>query len=139
MLVMEPLIVVGDNEFLIMTLIVFFIIIYNFKNISYKFPLIKSHLWLLNGEAAQKTLSKSFTFRLLDLFHSVQFSSVTQPCLTLCNPMNSSTPGLPVHHQLLELTKTHVHRVGDAIQPFHSLLSPFSPAPNPSQHQGLFK
>ena len=70
---------------------------------------------------------------------SVQFSSVTQSCLTLCNPMNCSTPGLPVHHQLLEFTQTHVHRVGDAIQPSHSLSSPSPPAPNPSQHQSLFQ
>ena len=57
----------------------------------------------------------------------------------LCNPMNRSTPGLPVHHQLPEFTQTHVHRVGDAIQPCHPLLSPSPPAPNPSQHQGVFQ
>ena len=68
----------------------------------------------------------------------VQFSSVTQSCPTLCDPMNCSTPGLPVHHQLLEFTQTHVYWVGDAIQPSHPLLSP-SPAPNSSQHQGLFQ
>ena len=70
---------------------------------------------------------------------SVQFSSVAQSCPTLCNPMNRSTPGLPVHHQLPEFTQTHVHRVGDAIQPSHPLSSPSPPAPNPSQHQGLFQ
>ena len=70
---------------------------------------------------------------------SVQFSSVTQLCLTLCDPMNHSMPGLPVHHQLLEFTQTHVHQAGDAIQPSHPLLSPSPPAPNPSQHQGLFQ
>ena len=70
---------------------------------------------------------------------SVQFSSVAQSCLTLCNPMNRSTPGLPVHHQLLEFTQTHVHWVSDAIQPSHPLLPPFPPPFNPSQHQGLFK
>ena len=70
---------------------------------------------------------------------SVQFSSVAQSCPTLCNPMNRSTPGLPVHHQLPESTQTHVHRVGDAIQPSHPLSSPSPPAPNPSQHQGLFQ
>ena len=69
---------------------------------------------------------------------SVQFSSVTQSCPTLCDPMNCSTPGLPVHHQLPEFTQTHVHRVGDAIQPSHPLSSPSPPAPNPSQHGGLF-
>ncbi|CAM9657459.1 unnamed protein product [Rangifer tarandus platyrhynchus] len=66
-----------------------------------------------------------------------QFSSVAQSCPILCNPMNCSTPGLPVLHQLLEFTQTHVHRVSDAIQPSHPLSSPSSPAPNPSQHQGL--
>ena len=70
---------------------------------------------------------------------SVQFSSVTQSCPTLCNPMNRSTPGLPVHHQLPEFTQTHVHRVGDAIQPSHPLSSTSPPAPNPSQHQSLFQ
>ena len=69
----------------------------------------------------------------------VQFSSVTWSCPTLCNPMNWSTPGLPVHHQHPEFTQTHVHRVGDAIQPSHPLLSPSPPAPNPSQHQSLFQ
>ena len=69
----------------------------------------------------------------------IQFSSVAQSCPTLCDPMNHSTPGLPVHHQLPEFTQTHVHRVGDAIQPSHPLLSPSPPAPNPSQHQGLFQ
>ena len=63
-----------------------------------------------------------------------QFSSVTQSCLTLCNPMNHSTPGLPVLHQLLESTQTHVQRVSDAIQSSHPLSSPSPPAPNPSQH-----
>ena len=68
-----------------------------------------------------------------------QFSSVAQLCPTLCDPMNRSTPGLPVHHQLPEFIQTHVHRVGDAIQPSHPLSSPSPPAPNPSQHQGLFQ
>ena len=62
-----------------------------------------------------------------------------QLCLTLCNPMNCSMPGLPVHHHLQEFTQTHVHRVGDAIQTSHSLSSPSPPAPNPSQHQSLFQ
>ena len=70
---------------------------------------------------------------------TVQCSSVAQSCLTLCDPMNHSTPGLPVHHQLSEFTQTHVHRVGDAIQPSHPLLTPSPPAPNPSQHQGPFQ
>jgi len=73
------------------------------------------------------------------LIYSVQFSSVIQSCPTLCDPMNCNTPGLPVHHQLPEFNQTHVHRVGDAIQPSHPLSSPPPPAPNPSQHQGLFQ
>ena len=70
---------------------------------------------------------------------SVQFSSVAQSCLTLCDPMNHSMPGLPVHHQLPEFTQTCVHSVCDAIQPSHSLSSPSPPALNPSQHQCLFQ
>ena len=76
------------------------------------------------------------------IFSSVQFSSVQfspQSCLTLCDPMNCSKPGLPVYHQLLESTQTYVHRVSDAIQPSHPLSSPSPPALNLSQHQGLFK
>ena len=63
---------------------------------------------------------------------SVQFSSVTQSCPTVCDPMNRSTPGLPVHHQLPEFTQTHIHRVSDANQSSHPLSSPSPPAPNPS-------
>ena len=68
---------------------------------------------------------------------SVQFCPVSQWCLTLCDPMNRSMPGLPVHHKLPEFTQTHSHRVGDVIQPSHPLSSPSPPAPNPSQHQGF--
>ena len=68
-----------------------------------------------------------------------QFSSVAQSCPTLCNPMNRSTPCLPVHHQLPGFTQIHVHWISDAIQPSHPLSSPSPPAPNPSQHQGLFQ
>ena len=74
-----------------------------------------------------------------DYLHSVQFSSVAQSCLPLCDPMNCSSPGLPVLHQLPEFTQTHIHRVGDAIEPSHPLSSPSPPAPNPSQHQSLFQ
>ena len=70
---------------------------------------------------------------------SVLFSSVTQSCPTLCDPMNCSTPGFPVHHQLPELAQIHVHRIGEAIQPSHPLLSPSPPAFNLSQHQGLLQ
>ena len=69
----------------------------------------------------------------------VQFSSVAQLCPTLCDPMICSMPGLPVHHQLPKFTQTHVHQVGDAIQPSHPPSSPSPPAPNPSQHQSLFQ
>ena len=71
--------------------------------------------------------------------HCQSVSSVAQSCPTLCNPMNPSTPGLPVHHQLPEFTQTHAYRVGDAIQPSHPLSSSSPPALNPSQHQGLFQ
>ena len=75
----------------------------------------------------------------LILVSSVQLSSVAQSCPTFRDPMNHSTQGLPVHHQFPEFTQTHVHRVRDAMQPSHPLLSPFPPAPNPSQHQSLFQ
>ena len=67
----------------------------------------------------------------------IQFHSVAQSCLTLCDPMNCSTPGFPIHHQLQEFTQTHNHWVSDAIQPSHPLSSPSPPAPNPSQHQSF--
>ena len=78
----------------------------------------------------------------MEIFHntsSVQFTSTAQSCLTLCHPMDCSTPGFPVHHQLLELTQTHVHQVSDAIQPPHPLSSSSPSAFNLSQHQGLFQ
>ena len=86
-------------------------------------------------------LNSSLTYIVCVLFlsFSVQFSSVTKSCPTLCNPMNCRTPALPVHHHLPEFTQTHVHWVDDAIQPSRPLLSTFPPAPNPSQHQGLFQ
>ena len=83
-------------------------------------------------------LGEIWSWKSYNFSTSVQFSSVTQSCPTLCDPTNHSTPGLPVHHQLLESTQTHVHQVSDAIQPSHPLSSP-SPALNLSQHQGLFK
>ena len=82
-------------------------------------------------------------FYLFCFVHSLKslssVSSVAQSCPTLCNPMNRSMPGLPLHHQHLEFTQTHVHRVSDAIQPSHPLSSPSPPAPNPSQNQSLFQ
>ena len=80
-----------------------------------------------------------FKMALFGTLVSFQSSSVTQSCLTLCDPMDCSTPDFSVHHQLPEFTQTHVHGVGDAIQPPHPLLSPSPPAPNPSQHQNLFQ
>ena len=105
----------------------------------------------LNPRATANLLSGTMHLPILDisykwnhmiwslLWPTVQFSSVAQSCPTLCNPMNCSTPRLPVHHQLPEFTQIHVHRVSDAIQPSHPLSSPSPPAPNPSQHQGLFQ
>ena len=89
------------------------------------------------------TLCPSYSlFSLLCLWFSL-LTSLILPCIvkspTLCNPMNGSTPGLPVHHQLPEFTQTHVHRVSDAVQPSHPLSSPSPPAPDDSQHQGLFQ
>ena len=71
--------------------------------------------------------------------YCIQFSSIAQPCLTLCDLMDCSTPGFPVHHQLLKLAQTHVHQVSDAIQPSHPLPFPSPPAFNLSQHQGIFQ
>ena len=78
-----------------------------------------------------------FNTLLASMDRSVQFISVTQSCPILCDPMNHSTPGLPVHHQLPEFTQTHGHRVSDAIHPSHPLSSPSAPALNPSQHHSL--
>ena len=105
-----------------------------------------SHPYMTTGETialtrwtfVDKVTSQLFNM-LFSCLGSVQFSSVTQSCPTLCDPMNHSTPGLPVHHQLLGFTQNHIHRVSDAIQPYHPLSSPSPPALNPSQHQGLFK
>ena len=104
-----------------------FIWVYSLPIIFWKVQKInRNHRWII--------------WRLLRRYSgSVQFSSVSQSCPTLCDPMNRSTPGLPVHHQLPEFTQTHVHRVSDAIQPSHPLSSPSPPALNISQHQGLFQ
>ena len=90
-------------------------------------------------QGSSKIYSQKAVDRIRKQFSSVQFISVAQSCLTLCDPMNRSMPGLPVHHQLPEFTQTHVHRVSDAIQLSHPLSSPSPPAPNPSQHQSLFQ
>ena len=100
-------------------------------------------VWRLRSSSNKGVLSNFFRRILVRMrtltFSSVQFSSVTQSCPTLCNPMDCSTPGFPVHHQLPDLAQTHAHWVGDAIQLSHSLSSPPPPAFNLSQHQGLFK
>ena len=107
-------------------------------------PMGRGAWWsTVHGVAKSRTRLRDFTYTFnicssgTDTF--VQFSSVAQSCPTLCNPMNRSTPGLPVHQQLPEFTQTHVHWFGDAIQPSHSLSCPSPPAFNLSQHQGLFQ
>ena len=95
----------------------------------------------ISFKCTAKLISYTYIHSFLDSvsIQAIQFRSVAWSCTTLCDPMNHSTPGLPVHHQLPEFTQTHVHRVGDAIQPSHPLSSPSPPAPNPSQHRGLFQ
>ena len=107
------------------------------------FKFVFSHLSLSSAYNSLLLIDCVLISKLRDLvlflFISVQFSSVTQLCPTLWDPMNCSTSGLPVHHQLPDFTQTHIHRVSDAIQPSHLLSSPSPLAPNPSQHQGLFQ
>ena len=93
---------------------------------------------LLTSDTVDAFLLEFFSFH-PKILTKVQFSSVAQSCLTLCNPMNCSMSGLLVHHQLLELAQTHVHWFTDAIQPSHPLSSPTPPAFYLAQHQGLFK
>ena len=102
--------------------------------------------WVSSSHQVAKVLEFQLQHQSLQWTHgmsvqlsSIQFISVTQSCLTLCNPMNHSTPGPLVHHQLPEFTQTHALWFGDAIQPSHPLSSPSPPASNPSQHQGLFQ
>ena len=104
--------------------------------------LIKPILWLqisMDQRQAEYMAGARCVCRGEGLFSSVQFSSVAQLCPTLCKPMNHSTAGLSVHHQLPEFTQTNVHSVSDAMQPSHPLLSPSPSAPNPSQHQSFFQ
>ena len=96
-----------------------------------------SRLQSLGSQRVRRNWSNLAYTQYIYLLH--QSSSDAHSCPTLCNPMNHSTPGLPVYHQLPKFTQTHVHRVGDTIQPSHPLSSPSPPAPNPSQHQGLFQ
>ena len=90
-----------------------------------------------NGNRERGSRGRGYMHIYVYTYQSV--SSVTQSCATLCNPMECSTPGFPVHHQLPKLAQTHVHQVSDAIQPSHSLSSPSPPAFHLSQHQGLFQ
>ena len=95
-------------------------------------------LWFHLHKKSQRIFMSNRALHSLPLL-KVQFTSVTQLCLTLCDPMNRSTPSLSVHHKPLEFTQTHAHQVGDAIKPSHPLSSPSPPVPNLSQHQGLFQ
>ena len=90
-----------------------------------------------NGSRERGSRGRGYMHIYVYMYQSV--SSVAQSCATLCNPMECSTPGFPVHHQLPKLAQTHVHRISDAIQPSHSLSSPSPPAFRLSQHQGLFQ
>ena len=107
-------------------------------------PMGRGAWWsTVHGDAESRTRLSDFAFAFnissSGTYSFVQFSSVAQSCPPLCDPMDCSAPGLPVHHQLPDFAQTHVHRVGDAIQPSHPLLSPFPPALNLSQHQSLFQ
>ena len=94
---------------------------------------------IAGGFLTSWTTRKAYYMSYLGEIISIQFSSDAQSCLTLCDPVNCSTQGLPVHHQLPEFTQTLVHQVNDAIQPSHPLSSPSPPAPNPSHRQSLFQ
>ena len=123
----------------------FFAIVLNVPSINYNWS------WVVYTKIAIETatqgtwqawiyMHQTITFLIPPYYSVLLFSSVQSlSCVRLCDPMHGSTPDLPVHHQLLESTQTHVHWVGDAIQPPHPLLSPSPPAANPSQHQSLFQ
>ena len=100
---------------------------------------INKYIFLINEMRQLKCLTETIYIYMDVCILSDQIRSVAQSCPTLCDPMNHSTPGLPVHHQLPEFTQTHVHQVIDAIQPSHPLSSPSPLAPNPAQHQSLFQ
>ena len=131
----------GKKQSLLLLFIVIIILLsylrdkFGFRNKSVSWPLVKS----LKGISPTQQLAGSKWRALKPRALDSQFSSVAQSCLTLCDPMNCSTPGFPVHHQLPELLQTHVHQVGDAIQPSHPLSSPSPPAFSLSQHQDLFQ
>ena len=120
-----------------------FVFYWNFlQHLHFLLSIVNVYIFVFAFSLAILTTFKFFFsiyYWLMSIFFKIQFSSVTHLCLTLCDPMDSSTPGLPVHRQLLEFTQTHVHWVSDAIQPSPPLSSPSPPAFNLSQHQGLFK
>ena len=107
------------------------------RSFLYSSSMYSSHLFLIASASLSRRTFLSFIETIFAW--NIPFTSVAQSCPTLCDPMNRSTPGLPVHHQLPEFTQTHIHWVSDAIQPSHPLSSPSPPAPNPSQHQSLFQ
>ena len=100
---------------------------------------LKGKTYFINIISIILSLSTTYVFIYAALCQFSSVSSVARSCLTLCDPVNRSTPGLPVHHHLPEFTQTHIHRVSDAIEPSHPLSSPSPPDPNPSQHQSLFQ
>ena len=106
---------------------------------THKFQVYNIMVHHFKGNAPFIVIVKYWLFSLCYTIYLCQFNSVTQSCPTLCDPVNRSMPGLPVHHQLPEFTQTHVHQVSDAIQPSHPLSSPSPLAPNSSQHQSLFQ
>ena len=117
-----------------------YLIVWYFSHVSDSILFFLAYLLCFSWQGLYLLVHKLIIFlSTTPVFLNPQFRSVTQSCPTLWDPMNCSTPGLPVHHQLPEFTQTHVHQVSDAIQPSHPLLSPSPPAPNPSQHQGLFQ
>ena len=107
------------------------------RSFFYSSSLYSCHLFLIASASLSRRTFLSFIETIFAW--NIPFTSVAQSCPTLCDPMNHSTPGLPVHHQIPEFTQTHIHRVSDAIQPSHPLSSPSPPAPSPSQHQSLFQ
>ena len=109
------------------------------EGVTYCASIWEGHVAASRPQPSLASESGSPRFRRQKLQFSHQIRSVAQSCPTLCDPMNRSTPGLPVHHQLPKFIQTHVHQVSDAIQPSHPLSSPSLPAFNLSQHQGLFQ
>ena len=108
-------------------------------NFLWQYPIVLKNYWFYLFFQETRVFYVNIYFIHSMSYNSVQFSSVAQSCLTLCEPTNRSTPGLSVHYQLPEFTQSHVHRISDAIQLSHPLLSPSPPAPNPSQHQSLLQ